>query len=84
MISYYIFPDESDSYQNIPAILPYEGTVSLLREFSNPGMSPKEMNVPEGDKKVEDHFLYGNLPVMDYKSSETSRGQGSVDQVPRK
>ncbi len=111
--------EEADLFNNIPAILPYEAKVALLREISRSdrklpedgeppggdeesgkidrgtgksGKNPKTidgnvgvvggMDGGEEDDKLDEHFFYGNHPVMDYKLSDGSNG--AVDQIPRR
>ncbi len=106
--------EEADLFNNIPAILPYEAKVALLREISRSdrklpedgeatsgveasgkidrgtgksGKSPKHADdkvvvVDEDDDKLDEHFFYGNHPVIDYKLSDGSNG--AVDQIPRR
>ena len=114
--------EEADLFNNIPAILPYEAKVALLREISRSdrkfpadgeaeastgveesskidrgtGKSGKSPNNVDGkvvvvdgadvggedDDKLDEHFFYGNHPVMDYKLSDGSNG--AVDQIPRR
>ena len=96
--------ETENNFNNIPAILPYEAKVALLREISQTdrksadepevekidrgtGKSGKKQAPKNGaevediDDSLDEHFFYGNHPVMDYKLSDGSKG--NVDQVPR-
>ena len=100
--------ESENNFNNIPAILPYEAKVALLREISQTDRKPGEVepeeevskidrgtgksgkkqmapktgeDVEETDDSLDEHFFYGNHPVIDYKLSDGSKG--TVDQVPR-
>lgn len=87
---------DQDPVQNIPAFLPYEAKQALLREMNNRNerninseeskRKPKQNPLEEKPKKPEDdsadHFLYGNVPVVEYQLSNGSGG--TVKKTPRK
>jgi hypothetical protein len=45
------------------------------------GKNPGQKTVEEEEERMDEHFFYGNLPVLDYKLSDGTKG--SVDQIPR-
>ena len=87
---------ESKFPQNIPAILPYEAKQALLRDFNgNPRQSRKngqevveeivndvEKDEEEEQQQQDQHFLYGNAPILEYQISDGKRG--TIRKTPRK
>lgn len=91
---------ESETFQNIPAILPYEAKQALLREMSRKHRTLPLKRATEAAETLEEmeqiqdaqqlaksadedhHFFYGNMPVMEFKLPDGSKG--AVQQTPRK
>jgi len=62
---------------------PEEEVVKIERGAGKSGKNSAVANQsgPDTDDRLDEHFFYGNHPVMDYKLSDGSKG--SVDQIPR-
>ena len=70
------FPEEPDE----------EAAGKIERGAAKSGEKPVAVQqgvaVPDTDDRLDEHFFYGNHPVMDYSLSDGSKG--TVDQTPRR
>ncbi len=82
--------DGDDFVESLPAILPYEAKQAVLRNQRELDLEPNEVSVDPGHssslplKRAADsteHFLYGNMPVVEYRLSDGSGG--TVGKTPR-
>ncbi len=97
------------SYETIPAILPYEARLALLRDLRRRGQRKLELAEKDSTEEVSgpppakeepvkeqhqkdktnkksdsaEHFLYGNMPVVEYQLSDGSGGT-VVGKTPRR
>ena len=85
--------EEEEEHKNIPAVMPYEARQALLREIRR-GKRKLDLSSTKVEKLKEErqepreqpdsaeHFLYGNMPVVEYQLSDGTGG--TVGKTPRR